>query len=114
MLSSQTTISYLEEDIAKLEAEIASLEVDRAQEKAQKPLDMDKMKAYVKYYLEYLDTLLLHYSNPELQAKFFGVIFNTAPTYASIVSGTPDITKITEVNEVFTSAYMFENTHGWG
>ena len=32
---------------------------------------------------------------------YFGVIFNKAPNYDDLVFGTPDITKITGVNEVF-------------
>ncbi len=112
-LSSETAIKYMEADIVKLEAEISELEVERQKEKTQKPADMSKIQAYVKYYLEHLDTLLLHHSNPVLQAKYFGVIFNEAPTYEDIVSGTPDISKITGVNEVFRGITPGKNTHGW-
>jgi hypothetical protein len=62
---------------------------------------MEKMKAYVRYFLAHLDELLLNYSNPVLQAKFFGVIFNEAPTYDEIVSGTPDCSELTGVNIIF-------------
>lgn len=101
MVSSETTIKYLEEDIASLEGEIAELTVERQTKEQQKPVDMDKMKAYVRHFLAHLDELLLHHSNPVLQAKYFGVIFNEPPTYEDIVSGTPDCSKITGVNEVF-------------
>lgn len=101
MVSSETTIKYLEEDITQLEAEITGLNVERQTKKEQKPVDMEKMKAYVQYFLEHLDELLLDYGNPVLQAKYFGVIFNDAPTYEDIVSGTPDCTKITGVNTIF-------------
>jgi len=74
---------------------------------------MDKMKTYVKYYLEHLEELLLHHSNSVLQAKFFGLIFNQAPTYADIVSETPDISKITGVNEVFKAKDLYSKTYGW-
>ena len=59
------------------------------------------MKAYVRYFLAHLDELLLHHSNPILQAKYFGVIFNDAPTYEDIVSGTPDCSVLSGVNMVF-------------
>ncbi len=101
LVSSETTIKYLEEDIAKLEVEIAELTSQRQTEEEQKPVDMEKMKAYVEYFLAHLEELLLHHSNPVLQAKYFGVIFNSAPTYDDIVSGTPDCSKITGVNTVF-------------
>lgn len=101
MVSSETTIKYLEEDIAKLEEEIADVTAERQTKEQQKPVDMEKMKAYVRYFLEHMEELLLHHCNPELQAKYFGVIFNEAPTYQDIVSGTPDCSKITGVNEIF-------------
>ena len=59
------------------------------------------MSAFVRYYLEHLEELLLHYSNPLLQAKYFGIIFNKAPSYDDIVFGTPDISRITGVNQLF-------------
>lgn len=101
MVNSETTIKYLEEDIAQLEAEIADLNVERKTKEEQKPVDMEKMKAYVQYFLAHLDELLLHYSNPILQAKYFGVIFNDAPNYENIVSGTPDCSVLTGVNMIF-------------
>jgi DNA invertase Pin-like site-specific DNA recombinase len=101
MVSSETTIKYLEEDIAKLEAEIAELTVERQTKEQQKPVDMEKMKVYVRYFLEHLDKLLLNYGNPVLQAKYFGLIFNEAPTYQDIVSGTPDCSELTGVNIIF-------------
>ena len=107
MVNSETTIKYLEEDIAKLEAEIAELALERQTKEEQEPVDMEKMKAYVRYFLEHLEELLLGYGNAELQAKYFGVIFNEAPTYEDIVSGTPDCSILTGVNEVFKAKKSF-------
>ncbi len=100
-LNSETAIKYMEDDIIKLEADVTELEDEAQQQIPQEPADMDKMKAIVRHFLEHLDELLLHHCNPVLQAKYFGVIFNRAPTYDEVVSGTPDISKITGVNEVF-------------
>ncbi len=102
-LSSEATIKYMEEDIVKLEAEIDDLIIERQKTEPQEPANMEKMSAYVRYYLEHLEELLLHHSNPVLQAKYFGVMFNKAPTYQDIVSGTPDISRITDINEVFVT-----------
>lgn len=68
-LSSEATIKYMEEDIVKLEAEINELLVQRQDAEPQKPTDIDKTTAIVKYYLEHLNELLLHHSNPVLQAN---------------------------------------------
>lgn len=110
MVSSETTIKYLEEDINKLEAEIAELNVQRQAKEEQKPTDMEKVKAYVRYFLAHLDELLLHHSNPILQAKYFGVIFNEAPTYEDIVSGTPDCSVLPGVNMVFKRKNPFRDS----
>jgi site-specific DNA recombinase len=108
-LNSEATIKYIEEDIVKLETEIDELSIERQKAKPQEPTNMEKISAYVRYFLEHLDELLLHHSNPVLQAKYFGVIFNKAPTFDNIVSGTLDITKITEVNEVFVAVNFIQN-----
>ena len=91
----------MEEDIVKLQDEIKVLEQERQKAEPQQPINMDKVHRYVSYYLEHLDELLLHFGNPVLQARYFGVIFNQAPTYDDIVFGTPDCTKITGVNAIF-------------
>ena len=100
-LNSESAIKYMEEDITKLEAEIGDLTVERTKTQPQEAVDMDKVKAYVRYLLAHLEELLLNFGNPVLQAKYFGVIFNKAPTYQDIVFGSPDCTKITGVNKIF-------------
>ena len=113
LLNSSATIKYLVDDIIKLEAETSELEVERQQAKPQEPTNMEKTKNYVRYFLEHLEELLLYYSNPVQQAKYFGLIFNKAPTYVDIESGTPDITKITGLNEVFIAKSQYSETYGW-
>lgn len=102
-LSSESAIKYMEEDINKMEAEISELEIERQKTQPQKSTNMEKMSAYVRYFLAHLEELLLHQSNPILQAKYFGVMFNNPPTYHDIVFGTPDVSKITGINEVFVA-----------
>jgi len=45
---------------------------------------------YAKYFLEHLDYLLLQQIDPVKKADFLGVLFDTTPTYAEIVSGTKE------------------------
>lgn len=111
-LSSATAIKYMEEDIEKMESEINELQTKREGAKPQNPSDFDKACAYVRYYLEHLDALLLHHDNPVLQAKYFGVLFNEAPTYSDIESGTPDLSKIKGVNSIFQSKSPDKILHG--
>jgi hypothetical protein len=101
-LNSETAIKYMEEDIEKLEAEAKVLYVEKEKaDSMQLAMPIEKTKAYVSYFLAHLHNLLLNGGNPVLQAKYFGVIFNEAPTYDEIVLGTPDCRKITGVNKIF-------------
>ena len=45
----------------------------------------------VKYFLEHLEDLLLDSANPEKSATLFGLIFQVAPTYEELSSGTPEL-----------------------
>ena len=110
---SETTIKYMEESIETMEAEIIELKEKRMSTPKQTPNNFDKATGYLKYYLENLDRLLLNYDNPVLQAKYFGVIFNKAPAYTDIVSGTLNLDKITGVNSLFRTKTPLDNTHGW-
>lgn len=114
MSNSETTIKYMEESIETMEAEIIELKEKRMSDPKQTPNDFDKATSYLKYYLENLDRLLLNYDNPVLQAKYFGVIFNEAPTYTDIVSGTLNLDNITGVNSLFRTKTPLDNIHGWG
>lgn len=111
--SSETTIKYMEESIETMEAEIIELKEKRMSDPKQTPNDFDKATSYLRYYLENLDRLLLNYDNPVLQAKYFGVIFNEAPAYTDIVSGTLNLDNITGVNSMFRTKLPIDNTHGW-
>ena len=113
-LSSATTIKYMEEDIENMEQEILELNAQRGELKTQEVTNIDKAKAYVRYFLENLDLLLLNYDNPIQQARYFGVIFNEAPSFQDIVFGTPDLTKIKGVNSIFQSKNNRNKLHGWG
>ena len=113
-LSSSTAIKYMEEDIENMENEIRELTVKREAMAPQKSSDIEKVSAYVRYFLEHLDSLLLNHDNPLQQAKYFGVLFNEAPSYTDIESGTPDISKIKGVNSIFQSKTPAKKTYGWG
>ena len=113
-LSSETTIKYIEGDIEKMEAEAADLATKRKDMQPQKASDIEKTGAFVRFFLEHLDSLLLHYDNPVQQARYFGVLFDEAPRYSDLVSGTPDGSFTASVNSIFCLADNVHNTHGWG
>jgi site-specific DNA recombinase len=101
LLSSETVIKYMEEDLMKIESEIATLENEKDLKKVETPTNIEVVMQYVKYFLEHLDYLLFKQIDPVKRANFFGVIFDKTPTYQEIFSGTKDIGQITGINELF-------------
>ena len=102
LLSSQAAIKYMEDDLMKIEEDITNLKNQKEQKSAENPTSIDVIIKYVKYFLEHLDYLLLQQIDPVKRANFFGVLFDKAPTYQEIISGTQDINKISGINELFT------------
>lgn len=112
-LTSEITIKYMEEEIMKAEAEIAELELEKAKIK-EEPAQIGKVVAYVRYFLEHLDKLLLQQSDPVAKANFFAVLFDKLPTYQDLLSGTPELEPVIGVNQLFIQQKLDVNTHGWG
>jgi len=54
VLSSETAIKYMEEDIMKIEGQIADLEQRKLTEKQESPTDLSTVMAYVKYFVKHL------------------------------------------------------------
>ena len=101
-LTSEVAIKYMEEELVKLEGEVASLLVEKENNTQPESTDMSMVMAYIKYFLEHMENLLLEGPNPETKAGYFGVLFDKAPTYEEIKSGTANLAQCVALNEVFT------------
>lgn len=100
-LQSETAIKYMEEDLVNTEKQISELQAQQEQKQHEKPTDMRIVMAYIKYFLEHLDYLLLKQIDPIKKASFFGLFFNKTPSYAEIQFGTQNPAALTGVNELF-------------
>ncbi len=100
-LNSEVAIKYIEEDLLKIEGQIAMLIAEKANATVQEPINIRVIMEKVKYFLEHLDELLLYQINPLAKAAYFGVIWDKAPTYQEILSGTQDLSLCEGLNEVF-------------
>ena len=101
LLSNPAAITYLEAEIEKIQQNITKLEKEK-QQMIQKPIiDIDRILARVRYFLENLDLLLLKQQNPHKKAQLFGVLFDELPTYADLEDGTQKTPLFTGVNSVF-------------
>ncbi len=101
ILSSETAIKYMEGELVKIEQEIITLKNQREIAMKKKPLDFKIIVAYVKYFLEHLEYLLLEQIDPLKKANFFSILFDKTPTYQNLLLGTPKLNKSTGVNELF-------------
>ena len=101
-LTSEVAIKYVEEDLVKIDKEIGNLLVQKKKEIDEKPADATEVMSYVKYFLEHMDDLLIHGEDPEAQALHFGILFDEAPTYEELNSGTQKLAHAIKLNEVFS------------
>ena len=104
ILTSEVAIKYMEEDVMKIEDQIATLTSDKEHIVDNKPINIQKVTAYIKYFLEHLEYLVLQQMNSMTNAAFFGVLFDKTPTYQEIYSGTQGNGEITGLNRLFTFA----------
>lgn len=93
----------LEKEIEELEARIKtatgeSRKIDVTEE------DIERFKQYGKYLMEHMPELLLNRDNPREQLALFSLVFETFPTYADIVNGTPQLTWIFELSSTSATA----------
>ncbi|NCU29734.1 hypothetical protein EOM60_03935 [Candidatus Saccharibacteria bacterium] len=106
LLSNPTAIAYLEKEIENIHAKITKLEKEKQAMQVKKSIDIDRILARVRYFLEHLDLLLLKQQDPLKKAKLFGLLFNHLPTYDDLDYGTPKTPLFTGVNSVFRLASL--------
>ena len=88
-LTSEVAIKYLETDLVKAETDVQELEQEKLRRKSdEKSVNMGNVMEHIGYFLEHIDELLIDQANPLKRAAFFGLIFDSMPTYADLTSGT--------------------------
>ena len=100
VVTSETALKHLEEDIVSAENKLANLDKEIANQ-PNLQAEFDQVLQYAKYILEHLSELLLDLCNPLRKAAFFAAIFNKVPTYDEIKFGTHKNSSLPEVNELF-------------
>ena len=111
IVTSETALKYLEEDIVSVEKELAELDEEIARQ-PNLQAEFDQVLQYAKYILEHLSELLLDLCNPLRKAAFFGAIFNKLPTYEQINFGTHKNSSPPEVNELFQIRTEYKSLYG--
>ncbi|MDQ5913123.1 MAG: site-specific recombinase, partial [Patescibacteria group bacterium] len=111
VVSSETALKYLEEDIVSVEQELTQLDEDIAKQ-PDLQAEFEQVLQYAKYILEHISEMLLDLCNPLRKAAFFGAVFNTVPTYAEIDLRTKEKSSLPEVNELFLIRTSLKSTYG--
>ncbi|HCH59035.1 MAG TPA: hypothetical protein DEV73_00295, partial [Candidatus Zambryskibacteria bacterium] len=88
--------------LIKAEAEVHQLEEEKLkQAKIVNTLNMNNVMEHIGYFLEHLEELLIDTANPLKRAAFFGLIFDSMPTYAELSSGTPKLAPYLGLKQYF-------------
>ncbi len=104
-LNNETAIKFIEDEIVRIEKEVENLQYEKSQIKIEKPLEMEDVMRYTRYFFEHLDILILQQSNPVAKANFFSLIFKEIPNFEDLKVRTPENKKTTEVSDVFLAQF---------
>ena len=111
IVTSETALTYLEEDIISAENELAKLDKEIANQ-PNLQAEFNQVLQYAKYILEHLPELLLDLCSLLRKAAFFGAVFNKLPTYEQINFGTHKNSPPPEVNELFQIRTEYKSLYG--
>ena len=103
VLSNETAIKYMEEDLVRIEKSIEELQDKKTDLESKKPGDIKTILARAKYFVENLDKLLVKQIDPVKKAQFFGVIFDKVPNYEELKSRNTKIPLLPGVNPLFAT-----------
>ncbi len=100
-LTSEVAIKYVEEDLVKIDNQIGDLLAKKEKTVLEKPVDIQLVMKYLRYFLEHMHNLLIDSPDPVARASYFGLLFDSAPTYQELVSGTHNFSQCIKLNEAF-------------
>lgn len=92
---------YLNEELEDVDKQIKQLSLERMDMESKKPMNIDRVIARVKYFVENLDELVVKQIDPVKKAQFFGLIFKVLPTYADLCGRNQKTPLFTGVNPLF-------------
>jgi archaellum component FlaC len=92
---------YLNEELEDVDKQIKQLSLERMEMESKKPMNIDRVIARLKYFVENLDKLIVKQIDPVKKAQFFGLIFKSLPTYADLCGRNQNSPLFTGVNSLF-------------
>ena len=112
VLSSETAIKCLEEELVRLEKEIGRAELQKQQLTTKKPRDLKEIARKLKHVLEHFDQAVKEQMDPIKKAKLFSLLFDHIPTYKNLAVGAAGGTVFTGVSPLFTAKSVHNTSSG--
>lgn len=106
LLSTETAIKYMEEDIMRIEKQINALEAQKASSVTNEKADMGTVLARVRKLLEHPVEIYHKQIDPIKKAQFFALLFEKKPTYYDLEPGTQKTPLFSGVHSIFQLASM--------
>lgn len=100
VLTNETALKYLEEDLLRVEKQIKALQARKESQNDENPEQIHQAMARVKYFLENLDELLLKQRCQVKKSLFFKALFTKLPTYEDLQPGNTKTPLFTGVNSL--------------
>ena len=101
LLTNQTAIKYMEDDLARLEQEIDDLKQRHQDLTEQKSLNLKRVKAKLKHLVKHLGPHFKDEVHPLKKARLFGMLFDKKPTYEDLEGGTDKDALLQMLNPMF-------------
>ena len=111
VLTSETAIKYMEEDIVSAEKQIRELD-NQLMNKRDNAVDIELVLQYARYLLKHLSDIMFGLRNPIRRAAFFGIMFNEMPSYADLDFETHKNSPLPGVNGLFRCILDAKSTSG--
>jgi hypothetical protein len=101
VLSSPTTIKFMEDDLVRLEQQIKKLTKEKERKEAARPADLERILARARHFVENMDELIIKQIDPIKKARLFKAIFDRMPTCEDLESRNTKTPLFTGVNPFF-------------
>ncbi len=111
-LSYSPLIQEAESEIEGIDQKIVDAQAER-NKKEKEEVDVHLLMKSAKYYMEHLEILLLKGADPFKRAILFSLAFDGLPTYEELKNGTPRLSPLFKLNQVFhTTQSLSSGTDG--
>jgi site-specific DNA recombinase len=101
VLSSPTTIKFMEDDLVRIEKQIKDLTAEKERKEAARPADLERILARARHFVENLDELIIKQIDPVKKARFFRAIFDRMPSSDDLDIRNTETPLFTGVNQFF-------------